>query len=185
MNRFLSTTALSFFIISFFFSEALAQAPATPLLSPPASITQVVGISEVSVKYSRPSVRGRVIFGGLVPYGEVWRTEQITIPPFPLPTKQPLAIPKSPPELTACSPFRVKRNGRLYFQKITLIGALFLTKWKMTLQDLRLNRKKFNLRNNLLSILKPLMKTRQDSQLPGRMLKLVLISPSTRTKMFG
>jgi Protein of unknown function (DUF2911). len=44
------------------------------LLSPPASITQVVGISEVSVKYSRPSVRGRVIFGGLVPYGEVWRT---------------------------------------------------------------------------------------------------------------
>lgn len=51
-----------------------AQAPAVPAASPAASISQVVGISEVTVKYARPSVKGRTIFGGLVPYGEVWRT---------------------------------------------------------------------------------------------------------------
>lgn len=51
-----------------------AQAPAVPAASPNASVYQVVGISEVTVKYARPSVKGRTIFGGLVPYGEVWRT---------------------------------------------------------------------------------------------------------------
>ena len=53
-----------------------AQAPKIefPQPSPPASVNQKVGITEVSVEYCRPSVRGRKIFGGLVPYGEVWRT---------------------------------------------------------------------------------------------------------------
>ncbi len=51
-----------------------AQAPAVPAASPAASLYQVIGISEVTVKYARPSVKGRTIFGGLVPYGEVWRT---------------------------------------------------------------------------------------------------------------
>ncbi|HEY5551725.1 MAG TPA: DUF2911 domain-containing protein [Opitutaceae bacterium] len=53
-----------------------AQAPQIefPAPSPAASFKQRVGITDVSVEYSRPSVRGRVIFGGLVPYGEVWRT---------------------------------------------------------------------------------------------------------------
>jgi len=48
----------------------------TPTMSPMASNTQSVGITEVSIRYGRPSVRGRAIFGesGLLPYGEVWRT---------------------------------------------------------------------------------------------------------------
>ena len=42
--------------------------------SPYSEIKQVVGVTEFSIKYSRPSVKDRDIFGGLVPYGEVWRT---------------------------------------------------------------------------------------------------------------
>ncbi|EDP70501.1 hypothetical protein FBALC1_07078 [Flavobacteriales bacterium ALC-1] len=46
----------------------------TPAPSPAAKIEQVVGLTDVSVDYSRPSMRGRTIFGDLVPYGKVWRT---------------------------------------------------------------------------------------------------------------
>jgi hypothetical protein len=42
--------------------------------SPPASASVVLGDKTLSVAYSAPSVRGRKIMGGLVPYGEVWRT---------------------------------------------------------------------------------------------------------------
>ena len=45
-----------------------------PLLSPPAETSQVVDGKTVSIKYSAPSVRGRTIFGALVPYDKVWRT---------------------------------------------------------------------------------------------------------------
>ena len=46
----------------------------TPASSPAAKIEPVVGLSDVSIDYSRPSMRGRTIFGELVPYGKVWRT---------------------------------------------------------------------------------------------------------------
>lgn len=45
-----------------------------PNASPDAEFKQQVAFGEVEVKYSRPSARGRVIFGSLVPYGEIWRT---------------------------------------------------------------------------------------------------------------
>ena len=45
-----------------------------PQASPTASVKERVGVTAVSVEYSRPSVRERKIFGGLVPYGQVWRT---------------------------------------------------------------------------------------------------------------
>jgi hypothetical protein len=53
-----------------------AQAPQLefPAASPAATFKQRVGITDISVEYSRPSMKGRTIFGGLVPYGEVWRT---------------------------------------------------------------------------------------------------------------
>lgn len=41
--------------------------------SPEASVIQVVGDSEITIDYSRPGVKGRAIWGGLVPYGEIWR----------------------------------------------------------------------------------------------------------------
>ncbi len=55
------------------FSLATAQIK-TPQPSPAAKITQTVGLTDITVEYSRPSVKGRTIFGGLVPYGEMWRT---------------------------------------------------------------------------------------------------------------
>lgn len=45
-----------------------------PRPSPNATVTQTVGITEISIHYSRPGVKGRTIWGELVPYGEVWRT---------------------------------------------------------------------------------------------------------------
>ena len=45
-----------------------------PQPSPAASFEQVVGLTNVAVDYSRPGMRGREIFGGLVPYNEIWRT---------------------------------------------------------------------------------------------------------------
>lgn len=42
-------------------------------VSPNASVSQTIGTTVVTIRYSRPSVRDRKIFGGLVPFGEVWR----------------------------------------------------------------------------------------------------------------
>ena len=46
----------------------------TPQPSPTATITQKVGVSDISVEYSRPGAKEREIFGGLVSYGKMWRT---------------------------------------------------------------------------------------------------------------
>jgi len=46
----------------------------TPAASPFQKIEQKVGLSDVTLEYSRPSMRGRTVFGGLVPYNKVWRT---------------------------------------------------------------------------------------------------------------
>ena len=43
-------------------------------LSPFQSITQKIAKTEITINYSRPLMRDRIIFGGLVPYGEYWRT---------------------------------------------------------------------------------------------------------------
>lgn len=45
-----------------------------PNASPDAEFKQQVGFVELEVKYSRPGVKGRKIFGELVPFGEIWRT---------------------------------------------------------------------------------------------------------------
>ena len=45
-----------------------------PQPSPGASVSQVVGTTDISVKYSRPLLKGREVFGGVVPYDKVWRT---------------------------------------------------------------------------------------------------------------
>jgi len=45
-----------------------------PSPSPLSTLKQRVGLTDIEIVYSRPSAKGRPIFGGLVPYGEVWRT---------------------------------------------------------------------------------------------------------------
>src|SRR5687767_15575703 len=55
-------------------AAASAQQVDFPRLSPVASVRQAVGVTEIEINYSRPGVKGRKIWGELVPYGEVWRT---------------------------------------------------------------------------------------------------------------
>ena len=64
---------LSFAIIFCIAFSVNAQIQA-PQASPTGKIEQVVGLTDVSIEYSRPGMRDRTIFGDLVPYGEVWRT---------------------------------------------------------------------------------------------------------------
>ena len=45
-----------------------------PAPSPAATVNQRVGLTDIEIKYSRPSAKGRAIFGGLVPYDKLWRT---------------------------------------------------------------------------------------------------------------
>lgn len=60
-------------VLSFLAIGATAQIN-TPAPSPSASLTQTVGLTDFSIEYSRPGMKGRTIFGNLVPYGKVWRT---------------------------------------------------------------------------------------------------------------
>jgi hypothetical protein len=62
--------AAVFFVISF---TASAQVK-TPAASPRANFEQTVGLTDIEIDYSRPSAKGRTIFGDLVPFGKMWRT---------------------------------------------------------------------------------------------------------------
>jgi len=55
-------------------STARAQELKLPAPSPTATVHQDFSTSFIEIKYSRPAMRGRTIFGDLVPYGSVWRT---------------------------------------------------------------------------------------------------------------
>ena len=46
----------------------------TPTLSPFSKISQQIGLTEINLEYSRPSAKGREVFGMLVPYDKIWRT---------------------------------------------------------------------------------------------------------------
>ncbi len=46
----------------------------TPAPSPKCTVEQKVGLTDVTIEYSRPSMKGRTVFGNLVPYGKLWRT---------------------------------------------------------------------------------------------------------------
>ena len=46
----------------------------TPQPSPKCILNQMVGLTDVEIEYSRPGVKGRNVFGNLVPFGKVWRT---------------------------------------------------------------------------------------------------------------
>lgn len=52
----------------------LGSAQDLPQPSPTGTVEQIVGLTTIKVVYSRPSMKGRTVFGDLVPYGKVWRT---------------------------------------------------------------------------------------------------------------
>ena len=46
----------------------------TPAPSPTQNVKQDFGLASIELSYSRPGVKGRKIFGDVVPFGQVWRT---------------------------------------------------------------------------------------------------------------
>lgn len=76
-SRFLRTLPL---VTSAFVGVVLSTAPVhaqqleLPRPSPLAKVSQFVGLTEVSLEYSSPAVKGRKVFGGILPLGELWRT---------------------------------------------------------------------------------------------------------------
>lgn len=74
MNKLKLMTLASAAILSLSTISAQAQGLKVPAPSPSQSIKQSFGLGDISVEYSRPAVKGRVVFGDLVPYGKVWRT---------------------------------------------------------------------------------------------------------------
>ncbi len=68
MKKLLVLTA---FVFASFSLEAQIETPAP---SPFSKVEQKVGLTDVTLEYSRPSMRGRTIFGDLVPYDKLWRT---------------------------------------------------------------------------------------------------------------
>ncbi|HXR48070.1 MAG TPA: DUF2911 domain-containing protein [Candidatus Limnocylindrales bacterium] len=74
-----------------FVSRSPAQTPGVefPAASPAGTLKQRVGLTDIQVDYSRPGVKDRTIFGGIVPYGQVWRTgaNQATRLTFSTPVK--------------------------------------------------------------------------------------------------
>ena len=71
MSKILSFT----FLLAGLFSQlSLFAQITTPRLSPHCTLTQELGFNEITIDYCRPGVKGRVIFGELVPFGVIWRT---------------------------------------------------------------------------------------------------------------
>ncbi|MCW3075930.1 MAG: hypothetical protein JWO32_539 [Bacteroidetes bacterium] len=60
--------------VALFAGSITAQQLKTPAPSPLQTIKQAFALSDISVEYSRPGTKNRVIFGDLVPYGKTWRT---------------------------------------------------------------------------------------------------------------
>jgi hypothetical protein len=66
-----------------------AQEIRLPQASPAARVGLAVGVTDIEITYHRPGVKGRGIWGGLVPYGEVWRlgANEATMISFSTPVK--------------------------------------------------------------------------------------------------
>ena len=74
LSRFVALAAAVGLVLPLSRASAAEKEWEFPSASQHGTITQRVGLTDISVDYSRPDKRGREIFGGLVPYGKVWRT---------------------------------------------------------------------------------------------------------------
>lgn len=61
------------FLTLFLLFGFTGQAQDLPQPSPNSSVKQTIGITDIEITYSRPGVKGRTIWGDLVPYGDLWR----------------------------------------------------------------------------------------------------------------
>lgn len=71
MKNITLTTLLLFIALTSFSQTAATYL--SPVSSPQASVSQNVGMTNISINYSSPGVKGRQIFGNLVPYNQLWR----------------------------------------------------------------------------------------------------------------
>lgn len=69
---FIASAFMALFMLPF--SQLMAQEDKTKRPSPPAEAHAMIGDKHVSINYSSPAVKGRTIWGELVPYGKIWRT---------------------------------------------------------------------------------------------------------------
>ncbi|MCC6385332.1 MAG: DUF2911 domain-containing protein [Bacteroidia bacterium] len=67
-------TLIAVLLSSVFLLNAQTSLRKSPVSSPLQKLSQGFALGEIKIEYSRPSVKGRVIFGELVPYDEIWRT---------------------------------------------------------------------------------------------------------------
>jgi hypothetical protein len=77
MSRFAKNILIFFsftlILLSSVLTETYAQNNKDVRISPKAIVEQTVGLTDITIAYSRPGVKGRTIWGGLVPYNVVWR----------------------------------------------------------------------------------------------------------------
>ncbi|MDH5608555.1 MAG: DUF2911 domain-containing protein, partial [Cyclobacteriaceae bacterium] len=74
MKQKLNISALLTLLLAFISSYVVAQQISTPAASPGSKTEQAIGLVNATIEYSRPSMKGRKIFGDLVPFDQVWRT---------------------------------------------------------------------------------------------------------------
>jgi hypothetical protein len=72
MKKFMSILMASAILL--LSNSAFSQADKKAMPSPPAKVSSEVDSAKVSISYSQPAVKGRKIWGDLVPLGKVWRT---------------------------------------------------------------------------------------------------------------
>lgn len=73
MKQMIKTISLAFMAIALGFNTQ-AQTVKVPAPSPLQTLKQNFALSEITLEYSRPGAKGRVVFGDVVPFGKVWRT---------------------------------------------------------------------------------------------------------------
>lgn len=74
MRNLTCRVAVLFFVCAIISGSMWAQEIKFPAASQKASIFQTVGLTDVTIVYHRPGVKGRTIWGDLVPYNKIWRT---------------------------------------------------------------------------------------------------------------
>lgn len=73
MGRTRTAALLLSFLITVTLSYAQSAVLDVPRDSQHAVLTQRIGVTDITINYHRPLVKGRKVFGGIVPYGQVWR----------------------------------------------------------------------------------------------------------------
>jgi len=73
MNQRVSAVSAALALLMLAVPAAAQNVQGLPRQSPGATVSQSVGVSEVTIRFHRPSVNSREVWGALVPYGQVWR----------------------------------------------------------------------------------------------------------------